>query len=217
EVSRGELLGERPLKRLAGHTVLLVEDDPLIREVSAELLQALGLRVRIAADGRQALERLHSEADISLVFMDLQMPGMDGLEATRRLRQNWPDLPVIAVSGNTRERDRQLCRAVGMNDFLAKPVALEQLKAMLQRWLPLSPASDPPPATVPLLPEIPGLDQAAALERMLDNRALYLRLLRRFVDEHAAVPERLRELLTAGRADEAVDLLHRLKSLAATL
>src|SRR5690606_21917585 len=146
-----------------------------------------------------------------------QMPGMDGLEATRRLRRHWPDLPVIAVSGNTRERDRQLCRAVGMNDFLAKPVALEQLKAMLQRWLPPSLASDPPPATVPLLPEIPGLDQAAALERMLDNRALYLRLLRRFVDEHAAVPERLRELLTAGRADEAVDLLHRLKSLAATL
>lgn len=217
EVSRGELLGERPLKRLAGHTVLLVEDDPLIREVSAELLQALGLRVRIAADGRQALERLHNEADISLVFMDLQMPGMDGLEATRQLRRHWPDLPVIAVSGNTRERDRQLCRAVGMNDFLAKPVALEQLKAMLQRWLPPSPASDPPPATVPLLPEIPGLDQAAALERMLNNRALYLRLLRRFLDEHAAAPACLRELLAAGRADEAVDLLHRLKSLAATL
>jgi CheY-like chemotaxis protein/HPt (histidine-containing phosphotransfer) domain-containing protein len=209
--------GAAAQRRFAGHRVLLVDDDALMREVSAELLQLLGLEVCMAADGRQALECLRTEAGISLVCMDLQMPNMDGLEATRQLRREWPDLPVIAMTGSTRDSDRQACRAVGMNDFLAKPVALNQLMAVLERWLP-----EPEPETVAVagdlpLPAIAGLDQAAALERMLDNRALYLRLLRRFLEETPSLPEQLREQLGAGHSGEAVEQLHRFKSLAATL
>lgn len=204
-------------RRIVGHTVLLVDDDPLMREVSAELLQSLGLHVRIAADGLQALECLRNEPDVALVCMDLQMPNLDGLEATRELRRHWPGLPVIAMTGSTRDSDRQACRAVGMNDFLAKPVALAQLVAVLERWLPaVAEPAAPAAGTLPL-PDIPGLDQAAALERMLDNRALYLKLLRRFLDDNPALPEQLSERLSAGQLGEAAELMHRFKSLAATL
>jgi HPt (histidine-containing phosphotransfer) domain-containing protein len=142
---------------------------------------------------------------------------MDGLEATRQLRREWLDLPVIAMTGSTRDSDRQACRAVGMNDFLAKPVALNQLMAVLERWLPAQTEPAAAAAEDLPLPAIPGLDQAAALERMLDNRALYLRLLRRFLEETPSLPEQLREQLGAGRSGEAVEQLHRFKSLAATL
>lgn len=208
---------ERPLKSLAGHTVLLVDDDPLMREVTGELLQMLGLHVRVAADGQQALDCLATENGIALVFMDLQMPGLDGPEVTRRLRQRWPDLPVIAISGNTRESDRARCRSVGMNGFLVKPAGLEQLVDTLQRWLPSAPDPQPKATLEPPLPEIFGLDQSAALKRMLGNRSLYLRMLRRFLDENPITPLRLRQLLEDNRPAEAVELLHRFKSLAATL
>lgn len=209
--------GASAQRRFAGHRVLLVDDDALMREVSAELLQLLGLEVCMATDGRQALECLRNEAGIGLVCMDLQMPNMDGLEATRQLRREWPDLPVIAMTGSTRDSDRQACRAVGMNDFLAKPVALNQLMAVMERWLPAQAEPAAAAAEDLPLPAIAGLDQAAALERMLDNRALYLRLLRRFLEETPSLPAQLREQLQAGRSGEAVEQLHRFKSLAATL
>jgi signal transduction histidine kinase/DNA-binding response OmpR family regulator len=204
-------------RRYAGHRVLLVDDDALMREVSAELLQLLGLQVCMAADGREALECLRNDADIVLVCMDLQMPNMDGLEATRQLRREWPDLPVIAMTGSTRDSDRQACRTVGMNDFLAKPVALNQLMAVLQRWLPAQAEPSAVAAEGLPLPAIAGLDQAAALERMLDNRDLYVRLLRRFLEETPTLPEQLREQLQTERPGEAAEHLHRFKSLAATL
>lgn len=214
-------VGERPFARFAGHTVLLVDDDPLIREVSSELLQSLGLRVRMAADGLQALHCLRSETDIDVVCMDLQMPHMDGLEATRQLRRSWPHLPVIAMTGNTREKVREECRAAGMSDFLAKPVTLEQLMMVLRRWLHDSPSAESEAAVAPgqgqPLRDIPGLDQAAALERMLGNQALYVRMLRRCHEEYATLPADLRDMLESGRRDEATELLHRAKSMIATL
>lgn len=206
-------------RRFAGHRVLLVDDDPLMREVAAELLQTLGLRVCIAADGCQALGRLREETGIELVCMDLRMPNMDGLETTRRLRQLWPNLPVIAISGNTRDSDRKCCKMAGMNDFLAKPVTLGQLTTVLQRWLPAI-AERPlrgAATNLPPLPTIAGLDQVGALERMLGNHTLYLRLLRRFLEEYEALPNTLLTLLADGRHSQAGDLLHRFKSLAATL
>lgn len=208
---------EREPRRIAGQTVLVVDDDPLMREVSAELLHVLGLRVHLAADGLEALECLRREPSIALVCMDLQMPHLDGLETTRALRRTWPDLPVIAITGSTRDADRHACREAGMNDFLPKPVALPQLEAVLRRWLPeLAEPIASARQALPL-PDIPGLDQAAALERMLSNQALYLKMLRRFLDDNPALLEQLQALVEAGRLGDAAEQLHRFKSLAATL
>ena len=204
-----------PVRRAAAH-VLLVEDEPLNREVACELLQALGVRVSLAGDGVEALERLHAHADIDLVLMDVQMPHMDGLEATRRLRARWPDLPVIALTGNLFEAERELCRQAGMDDLLGKPFDPARLAALLDKWLPAAPQAAERPADAPLTP-ISGLDQVAALERLLGNRALYRKLLHGFLQESRDIPHLLRRLLDEQRLEEGEQQMHRFKSLAAAL
>lgn len=120
----------------SGQRILLVEDEPINREIAQSLLEDVGLRVDVATDGLQAVEcARHSEH--ALVLMDMQMPGMDGLKATQAIRQI-PDratLPIIAMTANVFEEDRQQCQAVGMNDFIAKPFEPEQLYATVLRWL----------------------------------------------------------------------------------
>ena len=124
---------------LTGH-VLVVEDNPTNRKVIEALLAKLGLRVSIAQDGRQGLDAVIYGDDIDLVLMDIQMPVMDGLEATRQIRR-WEQeggrghLPVIALTADAYEDDRQNARAAGMDDFLAKPVVMQTLEAMLRQWL----------------------------------------------------------------------------------
>ena len=127
---------------LNGQRLLLVEDNPLNRELAVELLQLMNLQVITAEDGQQALEVLATES-IDLVLMDMQMPVMDGLEATRRIRQNprWQQLPIVAMTANAALEDRQRCLEAGMNEHLAKPFELAALAQLLRQWLP-KPVSD---------------------------------------------------------------------------
>jgi CheY-like chemotaxis protein len=122
-----------------GAEVLLVEDNPVNQLIGQEFLQALGLPVRTVDDGEQALVAC-MEKPPSLVLMDLQMPGMDGLEATRRLRQmqaehRWPGAPIIALTAHAADSDRHACLSAGMNEMLTKPLGLETLRQMLLRFL----------------------------------------------------------------------------------
>lgn len=209
---------------LQGRHVLLVEDDALNREVASEQLAALGLRVSQACNGAEALQQLSTDASIDLVLMDVQMPVMDGLEATRRLRPLLPELPVIALTANNLSGDRERCLEVGMSDYLAKPVNPRHLEAVLERWLgrssrdtraqPASTAGAMPRAT---LPAIEGLDQRAALERLLGNHDLYRRLLLRFAEDCGQTVSELQGHLDEQRLAEAQALLHRLRALVATL
>lgn len=122
--------------------ILLVEDHPINREVIAELLHSAELHVEPAGDGREALNKLRQQP-FDLVLMDVQMPQMDGLEATRALRAQpeYRQLPVLAMTANAFAEDRQACLAAGMNDFIAKPVEPETLLATLAHWLPARPAA----------------------------------------------------------------------------
>ncbi|MCB1736676.1 MAG: response regulator, partial [Gammaproteobacteria bacterium] len=119
--------------------VLLVEDNPVNQLVTRKMLEALGVRVDVADDGRQALELLNRKS-YELVLMDCQMPNVDGYEATHRWRvieaeRHLPPTPIVALTANAMEGDRERCLDAGMNDYLSKPTGRDALQAMLQRWL----------------------------------------------------------------------------------
>jgi two-component system, sensor histidine kinase and response regulator len=124
--------------------VLVVEDEPVNREVTAQLLQDVALEVDLAEDGEAALAAVAVRPP-DLVLMDVQMPRLDGLAATRRLRAQ-PEgrpLPVIALTANAFGEDQRACIEAGMDDFLAKPVDPERLFALVLRWLDRAPHARP--------------------------------------------------------------------------
>ncbi len=122
-------------EELSGH-VLLVEDNPINQMVAQKLLEKIGIQSTIAADGQEALDRLEKES-FDAVLMDCQMPVMDGFEAARRIREQdvLSKLPVIAMTANVMEGDREKCISAGMNDYIGKPVVEADLKKILARWL----------------------------------------------------------------------------------
>jgi CheY-like chemotaxis protein len=142
----------------SGSRILLVEDNAINREVAQELLSGVGLAVDTAENGQQAVTMVDTTA-YDLVLMDVQMPEMDGLEATRVIRAmaGKADLPVLAMTANIFEEDHRTCLEVGMNDFIAKPFDLENFFSTIIKWLPkpavsveTTPASlppSPPPAS----------------------------------------------------------------------
>ncbi len=122
---------------LAGH-VLLVEDNLINQTVAVHMLERIGLSVDIAENGAVALDKIEA-SDYDLVVMDCQMPVMDGYEATRQIRERGDQraaLPIVAMTANTMEGDREICLQAGMDDYIGKPVRLEVLMDTLKRWLP---------------------------------------------------------------------------------
>jgi two-component system sensor histidine kinase/response regulator len=202
----------------AGAHVLLVEDNPLNREVARELLSAAGVRVTEATNGAEAL-RLIEERPFHAVLMDVQMPEMDGIEATRRIREDTRarDLPVIAMTAHAMAGDRERFLSAGMNDYVAKPIEESELLGVLARWVPLEGGSAAARREAAPLSTLPGLDSATAIRRIGGREDLYRRLLVTF---RAQAPGLIAEL--SGAADrkerEAVrKLAHGLKGVAATI
>ncbi len=144
--------------------VLLAEDNPVNQEVAVNMLETLGCRVDVAADGPEVLDRL-SQRSYDLILMDCQMPQMDGFETTRLIRQreqieraigdtgsrNLDPIPIIALTANALQGDREACLAAGMDDFLSKPYGLEQLFVTLKHWLKEKPKFEDPATSTPLI------------------------------------------------------------------
>ncbi len=224
QVEETSVLVEPDLQAMpSGAHILLAEDNKINQEVVLALLTDTGLEVDIANDGLEALEQARAES-YDLILMDMQMPDMDGLEATRAIRAlpGCATLPIVALTANTFDQDRERCLAVGMNDFLAKPVDPEQLFGTLMRWLPedvlvtrATPVSgEIVPAALRL---IPGLEAEKGLAVLNGHLATYQRLLRKYAADHADDIVRLREGMTAGERDKIRLLVHTLKGSSANL
>ena len=134
----------RLMQRHRGARILLAEDHEINREVALALLHAVDLLVDVAVDGREALEKAKA-VPYDLVLMDMQMPGLDGLEATKAIRElpGWQATPIVALTANAFDGDRQACKAAGMNDFIAKPMDASALYEVLLRWLTARAATSP--------------------------------------------------------------------------
>ena len=205
--------------RLQGRRVLLVEDNELNQEVAQELLRLLGVQVELADDGAQALARLQLSEPVDLVLMDMQMPVMDGLSATRAIRQlpGRGALPIVAMTANAMASDRQRCLDAGMNDHLSKPIDLDQLAATLQHWLADTPGpaalttQEPAPAT----PRV--LDTQAGLQHTAGMQALYTRLLQTFVQSQQSMPMALRAAIDGADWPTARRLVHSVKGASAQI
>nr|WP_311221573.1 MULTISPECIES: response regulator [unclassified Acidovorax] len=220
---------------IRGALVLLVEDNELNQLVATELLRDAGLRVDLAANGQIALDRIARQR-YDAVLMDMQMPVMDGETATRQLRADprHAGLPIIAMTANAMETDRQRCFAAGMNDHVAKPIDPPVLWAALVRWIKPrgegaaisarpagAPASRPvhhlrEPAVV-LPHDVAGLDAMLGLQRALGKPALYADMLRRFAQGQRGTDRALEAAEQAGDRALAERLVHTLRSVAANI
>ncbi len=212
---------------LHGARVLLVEDNEINREIAIELLTDAGLRVDCAENGRIACERVAANGNAyAAVLMDVQMPEMDGIEATRFIRRTWPhkDLPIIAMTAHALEEERQRCLDAGMDDHIAKPIDPPLLVATLNRWLGRASGEIQSPVTeaiesVAAAPSIDlaPFDIAAALRRVNGKEALLYKLIRDFARTYRGVAGELRVQISTGLIPDARRLAHTLKGVAGSL
>ena len=220
--------------RLRGARILLTEDNEINQQIATELLEGAGASVTIANNGREAVEMLSSGPQpppFDAVLMDLQMPEMDGYQATAKLRSDtrFTTLPIIAMTAHATIEERQRCLAAGMNDHIAKPIDPANLFETVARFYKSADAAaadlnvDPLPGYRPAddsshdLPSIAGLDTKDGLSRVGGNRKLYLKLLRQFIEQQGPSVEQITDALAKGDIPLGERLAHSLKGVSGNI
>jgi PAS domain S-box-containing protein len=232
--------------RLRGARILLTEDNEINQQIAIELLEGAGATVKVANNGREAVEILSNGPQpppFDVVLMDLQMPEMDGYQATAKLRGDarFSAISIIAMTAHATIEERQRCLAAGMNDHISKPIDPADLFETVGRFYRSGSASvtetglekattpmqseiaaeqkQSPKAVKPAdeLPVVAGLDTRDGLTRVAGNRNLYLKLLRQFVDQQGLALEQVSAALEKGEAPVAVRLAHTLKGVAGNI
>jgi two-component system, sensor histidine kinase and response regulator len=208
---------------IQGARILLVEDNDINQLIAQELLQDAGLHVDIAENGLVGVEMVQ-KARYDLVFMDMQMPVMDGVAATREIRKlaGFAELPILAMTANAMEQDRRLCIESGMNDAVTKPIEPDALWSALLRWIPPRNANGSvpaQPACTPLVSSraLPGLDATRGLTIACGNEKLYRTVLARFLQNQATAAQAIQDALANGDIAAAEQTAHVLKTVSATI
>ena len=217
---------DEPRRPFLGLRILLVEDNKINQFVAREMLEGGGAQVTVADNGQEAVDLIRrEEVAFDAVLMDVQMPVMDGYQATREMRclPGGGDLPILAMTANAFDTDRLLCLEAGMNDHLTKPIEVRRLVQALGRYrrVPEPPATpvdaaalDPLPAEEP---ELPGCNVSGTLKRLNGNRQLYGQIARMACTKYARAGQEVAELLAAGDTAQARQLLHTFKGVVVNL
>ena len=219
---------DAPLEREFDVRALLAEDNEANQMVAQEILARLGIELEIANNGREALEMVRTaRGKYAAVLMDMQMPEMDGLAATRAIREDRTlrDLPIIAMTANAMKADLDACLAAGMNDHITKPIDRKTLLQTLRRWLPApqehradtdpgasrtAAAFSPRPVAAVLddSPGLEGIDVAGSLARLGLEFESFRRMLVRFADSQGATIDALRAAVASGDSAAAARHAH---------
>lgn len=219
---------------LSGCKILLAEDNEINQQVAMELLKSKGAEVDLAENGEEAVQQVKNRMDIEgekydLILMDLQMPVMDGYEATRQIRQDgrFDGLPILAMTAHTLQEEYTRCQEAGMDDHISKPIDVNTFFATLGAWLNknvCAPAAQQPnPALAPDNPAqalqalLPGVNVPEALARAAGSPVLYKQMLNRFRLSYRNSGQNLAEMLDLNQREEATMLVHSLKGLAGNL
>ncbi len=230
ELRKMDFIKPHTLEILAGARVLLVEDQVVNREMTREILERAYLNVVAVENGKEAVKRVLNGIDrYDLVLMDLQMPEMDGYEATRIIRREVTsgELPVIALTAHAIVGEREKCLDAGMNDYLTKPIDVSALFQMLERWIQFdgisglsmtSAAAQPDWLSLGTMPHsLPGLNIESGLERLLGNEQIYWKMLSLFAQENANSLRNIQQSLQEEDEDAAILHVHSLKGVAANI
>ncbi len=221
------------LDKLRGAQILLVEDNILNQEIVIELLRDFGVEVFVADNGKEALQALEQRS-FDGVLMDCSMPVMDGYRATREIRKQdrFQGLPVLAMTANAMEGDREKAIEAGMNDYITKPVDIEQMAGILVKWIRASVNQNAPESNDGLKHghetgeladnlfanvNLPGIDVTAGLKRVRDDAALYRKLLNMFHNNQSDFGERFHRAMEANDFETMEQLAHSLKGVASNI
>jgi len=211
--------------QLHGAKILLVEDNSINQQVAQEILEDVGLHVSVAENGVKAIQAVQ-ENQFDLVLMDIQMPDMDGYQATRLIRKNpsFTPLPIIAMTAHVMAEDKEKCLNAGMNDHLAKPIDPEALYAIIGKWIApkdntetMNKNNDIKVSDVFLPDHLPGIKLEQGLLRVRGNRKLFCKLLSQFLEDHDDDDKMLAQAINQKNQDEIHHLLHTLCGVAGSL
>ncbi|MCP3689362.1 MAG: response regulator [Gammaproteobacteria bacterium] len=219
-----EVTSDYQTDRIRGARILLVEDNELNQEVALRLMEEAGCEVTVAENGQEAVEKISDRFDI--VLMDVQMPVVDGYEATKTIRKmgGFGKLPIVAMTAKTMEGDREKCLNVGMNDHMGKPINPKELFRTLDYWI-----TDRPGLGVSIkgegkvssdevvIPELAGFDIKQALERVGGSHSAYLSLLVKFHQRYGGAVDDVQRALNTGLQEEAHRASHTLVGVAGTI
>ncbi len=205
---------------IRGAAILLVEDNEFNQEVAIGLLSDAGFEVDVANNGQIAVDMV-SGHDYDIVLMDMHMPVMDGVKATLEIRKNpkFMNLPIVAMTANAMQQDRDKCAQAGMNDYMTKPIDPDELFRTLLKWIKprqslMASLAEKPVATGSEegLPTIEGLDVELGLQRVLGKKQVYLNMLRKYASNQQDTPSELRAALDAGDLATAERIAHSAKA-----
>jgi signal transduction histidine kinase/DNA-binding response OmpR family regulator/purine-cytosine permease-like protein/HPt (histidine-containing phosphotransfer) domain-containing protein len=215
------------LEKIKNAKILLVDDNEINQEVANEILGQAGFSVTIAFDGQEAVDKV-LETEFDCVLMDIQMPVMDGYEASRAIRKDsrFASLPIIAMTANAMQGDREKCIDAGMNDHVAKPINPKELFSTLIQWIPeikqIGEAIIPKVKTQATseedpLPELAGIDIEDGLAKVGGNKKLYRKLLVKFYQDNSSVKSEIQKALEVGDLKLSERLVHTVKGVSATI